>query len=340
PMELFPFDENEPERAFNRNDVAAADSCRDFIRGEDPFFLYFCSFNPHRDGRTIEENPYRPNSFGNPRKAFPGDTERTFEADEVIVPPFLNDTPEARAELAQYYQSIARLDRGIGRLLEILREEGKYEETLIIYVSDNGAPFPGSKTTLYDPGMQLPCIVRAPGQGTRGVVSDAMVSWVDLTPTILDFADALPNGSEFHGQSIRDILDEPSPVNWRDKIHASHSLHEITGYYPMRVIRNHRYKFIWNIAAPLEYPTSRDLWESATWQAVLRDRPERFGGRLLDAYLHRPAFELYDIEKDPGEVVNLALDPSYKDLLESFKAELHQFQEDTRDPWAHKWSYE
>ena len=340
PLDKFPFDENPPEREFNRDDVAAAESCREFIQGKEPFFLYFCSFNPHRDGNVVEENPYRPNSFGNPEKAFPGDTERPFAAEDVIVPPFLNDTPEARAELAQYYQSIARLDRGIGRLLDILREEGKYEQTLIIYISDNGAAFPGAKTTLYDPGMRLPCIVRAPGQERGGIVSNALVSWVDITPTILDFAAAVPGKASFHGKSLRPVLDDPSPAEWRDKIYASHSLHQITNYYPMRVFRTQRYKFIWNIAAPLEYPSASDLWESPTWQEVLRNQPERFGGRSVDAYLHRPSFELYDLQSDPGETNNLAVDSNYRELVESFKKDLQEFQQLTKDPWAHKWIYE
>jgi N-sulfoglucosamine sulfohydrolase len=87
-------------------------------------------------------------------------------------------------------------------------------------------------------------------------------------------------------------MDQETPVGWRDEIYASHSLHEITNYYPMRVVRTKKYKFIWNIAWKLDYSFARDLWESASWQGVLRDGLGRFGERTVDAYIHRPRFEL------------------------------------------------
>src|SRR5205085_9761032 len=89
---------------------------------------------------------------------------------------------------AQYYESISRVDSGLGRLIEILKKAGKFGDTLIIYISDNGAPFPGAKTTVYEPGLNLPCVVRHPKAKRRGTVNEALVSWVDITPTILDFA--------------------------------------------------------------------------------------------------------------------------------------------------------
>lgn len=339
PETIYPFDFGVGERDFDRNDIAASESCREFISEDEPFFLYWCSFNPHRDQRIIEDHPCKPNSFGNPVEPFPGDTEEPFSGDEVIVPPFLSDNPETRAEIAQYYQSIARLDRGIGKLIDVLKEEGKYDNTLIIYISDNGAAFPASKTTLYDPGMRLPCIVRSPEQAQRGIVSDALISWLDLTPTILDFAGATPAEVAFHGRSFLPVLEE-EPKSWRDEIYGAHTFHEITNYYPMRIIRSKKYKFIWNIAHPLTYSFASDLWESATWKVVRRDNPEYFGVRKVEAYMHRPKFELYDLESDPNEIVNLADDPAYAERVEVYCEKLKAFQAETKDPWIHKWEYE
>ena len=104
-------------------------------------------------------------------------TTVTFDPKEVIVPPFLPDTPECRAELAQYYQSVSRVDQGLGRLLDLLKQSGVYGDTLVVYISDNGIAFPGAKTTLYEPGMRLPCVVRNPYQKRRGVTCQAMVTW-------------------------------------------------------------------------------------------------------------------------------------------------------------------
>lgn len=339
PESLFPFEWGAPEGAFGRDDVRMADSCREFIRGSEPFFLYWCSHNPHR-ARVLESHPLRPNDFGNPCESFSGDQEQPYAEDKVIIPPFLSDTPEVRAELAQYYQSIARLDRGIGRLIKILKEEGRYENTLIIYISDNGAAFPESKTTLYEPGMRLPCLVRSPQHQRRGTTCDGLITWVDLTPTILDFAGLYQSPERFHGRSFKGIIDQESPSGWRDEIYAAHTFHEITNYYPMRVLRSKRYKFLWNIAWKLDYSFAADLWASASWQGALRDGRERFGARTVEAYVHRPRFELYDLESDPDEVVNLAERPEYRSMVEEGCAKLRAFQERTSDPWLHKWVYE
>jgi len=339
PESLFPFDWEQPQGAFGRDDVRMSESCRPFVDGEEPFFLHWCSHNPHR-AAVKEDHPLKPNGFGNPGEAFPGDEEQTFGADEVVVPPFLPDTPEVRAELAQYYQSIARLDRGVGRLLDILDEAGKLDNTLVIYISDNGAAFPASKTTLYEPGMQLPCIVRAPGQDAGGGTCDGLVTWADLTPTILDWAGAARDEERFHGRSFRRIVGLEHPTDWRDEVYAAHTFHEITNYYPMRVARTQRHKFIWNIAWKLDYSFASDLWRSISWQGARRDGRELFGARTVEAYLHRPRFELYDLEADPEEVRNLADDRSHADLVAGFCARLKQFQVDTGDPWVHKWEYE
>ncbi len=339
PENMFSFDWEGEEREYGRDDTRMSEGCRDFVRGESPFFLYWCSHNPHRGG-MLRDHPLRINDFGNPRESYPGDREQPFLPEEVEVPPFLPDTPEVRAELAQYYQSIARLDRGIGRLVEILKQEGCYERTAIIYIADNGAAFPESKTTLYDPGMRLPCIVRSPLHTSRGKTCDGLITWADLTPTILDFAGAGEKARGLHGRSFRRIIDEASPQDWREEIYASHSLHEITNYYPMRVVRTQKFKFIWNIAWKLDYSFASDLYESASWQGALRDGLDRFGARSIEAYLRRPRFELYDLEQDPNEVANLADSPAHAEMVRDFCAKIEAFQKQTGDPWLHKWKYE
>jgi N-sulfoglucosamine sulfohydrolase len=340
PRSLFPFQFGPDEMIYGHDDVRMSQDCRAFIEQEEPFFLYWCSRNPHRDGRALESHPCKPNRFGNPDTNFPGDQENSYSDDEVIVPPFLSDTPEARAELAQYYQSISRLDRGIGRLTDLLKAAGKYDNTLIIYLSDNGSAFPGSKTTLYDPGMRLPCIVKRPAEKHPGTVNDGLISWVDITPTILDFAGIPVAPDAFHGKSFRPLVGTAASNGWREEIFASHAFHEVINYYPMRVIRTQKYKFIWNIAYPLTYPFSSDLWKSAVWSAVRRDRPQYFGARKVEDYLHRPQFELYDLETDPNEAVNLAGNPEYKAIVENFCDKLKAFQQQTSDPWRSKWQYE
>lgn len=340
PESIFPFQEGHPAGKFGRDDVRMSEGCRELIKGDKPFFLYWCSHNPHRSGGKVESHPCKPDKFGNPDKPFPDDEEMPYKDDEIFVPSYLPDTAEVRAELAQYCQSTSRLDRGVGRLMQILKDEGKYDNTVVIYISDNGAAFPGAKTTLYEPGMNLPCIVRSPLHQNRGTVCDGLVTWADLTPTILDFAEAYNNPKAFYGRSFKDIIDQESPKNWRDEVCVAHTFHEITNYYPMRVVRAKKYKFIWNIAHPLTYSSASDLWSSASWQGALKDGLEKYGRRNIDAYLHRQRFELYDLENDPDEIINLAGKPEYTSIVEEFCEKLKAFQKETKDPWLHKWEYE
>jgi N-sulfoglucosamine sulfohydrolase len=350
-----------------------AENCREFISEESdrPFFLYFCVSDPHRGGGTANELPQRPDRFGNPApgKSHPGITEVVYDPADVVVPGFLPDTPACRAELAQYYQSISRIDQGVGRLVQVLKDADVWDKTLVIYISDHGIAMPGAKTTLYEGGMFSPLLVRHPDGLGRGIVHRAMVSWVDLTPTILDYAGALDAGSgrvkqevlgripaneirtdpqttgdtkagDLHGRSFLPILGQADAAGW-DTVYASHTFHEIQMYYPMRVVRERQWKLIWNIAHPLPFPFASDLWAAPTWQAQLalgQDAP--YGQKTVATYVHRPAFELYDVQNDPHEGRNLADDPQHAETLGRLKAKLKQFQRTTNDPWIMKWDYE
>ncbi|MBN1804410.1 MAG: sulfatase-like hydrolase/transferase [Sedimentisphaerales bacterium] len=325
----------------SRSPVEMANNCREFISSdnEKPFFLYFCMSDPHRGGGKVEEIPTGPDRFGNRDKGYPGVNEVEYSPEEVIVPPFLPDSPECRAELAQYYKSVCRVDQGVGRLIDVLKESGKYDNTVVIYISDNGVAFPGAKTTVYEPGMRLPCIIRNPAQRKKGITCNALINYADLAPTIMDFADALAKKNDFHGRSFKSVLEREKPWGW-DVTYASHTFHEITMYYPMRVVRERRFKLIWNIAHGLDYPFASDLWASSTWQAVIGRGEKYYGRRTVEAYIHRPKFELYDLENDPDEVVNLADDPEHKGTLTRLQTRLKEFQKRTNDPWIVKWEYE
>jgi len=343
-----------------RNPVGMAERCREFVsRTDAPFFLYFCTADPHRSGDRREDNPHQPDAFGNGRR-YEGVQETAYDSKQIRVPPWLPDTPESRAELAEYYQSVSRVDQGLGRLIEVLKQSGEYDRTILIYTSDNGAAFPGSKTTLYEPGMRLPLVVRNPFATKRGLVSDAMVSWVDLTPTILDFAGikevlapplvagnpevAAPRKQPatryaFHGRSFAATLEQEKPGGWNE-VFASHTFHEITMYYPMRVIRTERYKLILNLAHPLPFPFASDLFPSTTWQAALKSGRGVYGQRRIGDFIQRPRYELYDLETDPHEIRNLADKPEAQAVFKELSEKLKAFQQRTRDPWIVKYEYE
>ena len=337
PQEVYHFEK--VLKADPRNTVEMAEQCESVLNSEQPFFLYFCTDDPHR-GQPFKPEPWNtPNNFGNKKAGYAGVETVKYQPEEVLVPDFLPDTKECRAELAEYYQSVSRIDQGFGKLMNLLEASGKSENTIVIYISDNGIAFPGAKTTLYEPGMKLPCIVKDPANDLKGTATNAMVSWVDLAPTILEMAGGNLQANKFHGRSFKNILNQEKTEGW-DQINASHIFHEITMYYPMRVQIDKNYKLIWNIAWRSEYPFASDLWDASTWQGVYRAEAEYFGNRKVKDYLFRPEFELYDLSKDPGEINNLADDDKYQEVLSDMQAKLKAFQKKTKDPWLIMWGHD
>lgn len=358
-----------------RNAVQMAEESREFITAESdkPFFLYFATSDPHRGGGKDEtsERELKPDLFGNKpdQGSHDGVEEVFYDPAEVPIPHFLPDTPETREELAQYYQSVSRIDQGVGRLVEILKESDLYDKTLIVFTSDHGMAFAGGKTTVYEGGLRVPFVVRNPYEENRGVEHKGMISHIDITPSLLDFAGGLDPKTNapkkmvnakkywaafpevkkdnlgqpmdrYHGKSWIPILGNPDAEHW-ETIFASHTFHEIQMYYPMRVVRDREYKLIWNIAHPLPYPFASDLWAASSFQAQFRqslDAP--YGQKSVGEYIHRPQFELFRIDEDPYEANNLASDPAHRDALTRMQDKMKEFQKKMKDPWLMKWEYE
>lgn len=340
PEELYPFDQ--VLKGNSRHPVEMAKNCRAFLNteSEKPFFLYFCTSDPHRSGGVIKTDPNLPNAFGNQEKPRKGLEKISYDPAKVNVPDFLPDTPVCRSEIAQYYESCSRIDQGLGVLIQNLKDADVYDKTVIIFTADHGMAFPGGKTTVYEGGMRVPYVIRHPKLRNMAGVSNAMISHVDIAPTLIDIADASPKKNPFHGRSILPAIKNLKPTDW-NRVHASHTFHEITMYYPMRVVRTDRYKLIWNIAHGLPYPFASDLWAAPTWQDVYKRGPDAlYGKRTVRDYIHRPKFELFDLQKDPSESINVANDSAYKSILDELKADMKKFQTKTGDPWKLKWNYE
>jgi N-sulfoglucosamine sulfohydrolase len=327
PSEQLPFDYVAPgsELRGNRDVYTMAQKAGEFFKSaqDDPFFLLVGYSDPHRAGDGFANNSENP---------YPGIKPTRYQPEEVTVPYFLPDIKETRLELAEMYQSVTRLDSGIGMVLDKLKRSGQYDDTLIIYISDNGIPFPNAKTTIYDSGVHLPMIVNAPGIKNKGSTNSAMVSYIDLLPTILEWTETSGPEYQLPGRSFLSVLDEKKPKGWNEVFH-SHTFHEITMYYPMRAIRTKRYKYIQNLFPTLIYPFATDLFASKTWQAILDGKTDKLGKRKIKDYLYRPAEELYDIQNDPEEVVNLASDSEYIGVKEGLRQTLDEMRKQTDDPW-------
>ncbi len=288
--------------------------------GDQSWYLHVGFTDPHRAGRGFANQQY------------PGVKWTPFDPAKVKVPSYLPDSPGVREEVAEYYQAANRLDQGIGKFLDVLKETGQLENTLVIFISDNGMPFANAKTNCYEAGLHLPMIVRAPG-AKRGLRNNGMVNWTSIAPTILDWAGAKLPAYPLHGRSILPILEQENPAGW-DEVHFSHTFHEITMYYPVRGIRTRKFKYMRNLFPELEFPHASDLWESKTWQGILKAGDNAMVGRRpVGQYLHRAGEELYDITADPDEIRNLAGVPQHQATLLELRQKVHTFRRETRDPW-------
>ncbi len=325
PAEVYPFGTEVP--GGGRDPVQMAARATAFIQNtkDKPFFLVAGFTDPHRAAKGFANGGKYPVSV--PKVAF--------DPSQLSRPAFLPDAPDARRDWADYYQSIARLDHGVGMLMDVLKATGTADDTLVIFLSDNGPPFPGAKTTLYDAGIHLPLIIRQPG-APAGQVVDAMASWTDIAPTVLAWA-GVPQPPVMRGRSVLPFVASGAidAKGW-DRVYASHQYHEATMYYPMRAVRTDKYKLVVNIAHPLQYPEAADLWESPTWQGVLKRGDKMVGKRSLAAYQHRPAVELYDVSADPDELTNLADRPESKQLVGELRDSLRAWQKATGDVWLVK----
>lgn len=286
--------------------------------GAQPFFLTVGFVDPHRDATRA--------GFGEL-----GGPDPVFEPEDVDVPPYLADLPEVRTELAAYHHAVARMDRGVGMILAALERQGAAEETLVVFLSDNGAPFLHSKTTLFDAGIRLPLILRG-SETPGGVVCPSLVSFVDLLPTFLEWAEAAGPEDGLHrdGRSLLPLSGNTGPDDSRDRVFGSHTFHEITNYWPTRFLRTDRFKYHRNVAWQLPFPISTDIYGSLSFEAMRR---EAMGPRSLRDLVRRPAEELYDIETDPQETRNLAGCTKHREILASCREVLEAWQWRTADPW-------
>ncbi|KAJ8283190.1 hypothetical protein COCON_G00020400 [Conger conger] len=310
PGQVYPFDfayteENNSVLQVGRNITRIKVLVRKFLQGQEadrPFFLYWHGTHPRLDPQY-----YTP--------------------EQVKVPYFIPDTPAARADLAAQYTTISRLDQGIGLVLKELREAGFENDTLVIYSSDNGIPFPNGRTNLYWSGSAEPLLLSSPEHQRRwGEQTQAYASLLDITPTVLDwFSVPYPSYS---------IMGGPTP--W-DTVFGSQSLHEVTMYYPMRSVHQGPFRLVHNLNYLMPFPIDQDFYVSPTFQDLLNrtraGRPTAWF-KTLRGYYYRDRWELFDRRADPAETRNLAPDPAHGPLLHRLRALLLKWQWATSDPWV------
>lgn len=327
PKSVYPFD-FEP-KVNPRSPVEVADRIEQFLAQNTgtPFYLHIGCTYPHRAGK----------GFGNDRE-HAGIEPGSYSPDEIIVPNFLPDVPAVREDLADYYESVSRWDAVVGASLDALDASGRADETLVFVTTDHAMPFPGAKASSFDSGHHCPLLIASPTQQRRGLRNQALVNWVDFCPTMLDWCGVShPDGEDaLPGRSLLPILEDDSPHpgdgQW-EETYYSHCFHEVTNYYPYRVLRERRYKYVRNLAYQLETPLPSDLFRSISWTAVRNDNIQKLGERQREDFVHQSREALFDMQNDPAESQNLIDVPELQDAVNEMRRKVIEFRQKTKDPW-------
>lgn len=233
-------------------------------------------------------------------------------------PPNLPDAPEVRADMAAFKASARSLDQGVGMVLGELDDRGLSEETIVIFTTDHGMPFPGAKATLYDRGLGVNLILRGPEPFWGGRVIDALVSHIDIYPTVCDHLGIEPP-SFLQGVSLMALLrGERDQV--REEIFAGSTWH--AAYEPQRAIRTTRHKYIrrWGDRLTPVLPNTDD---GPSKELLLRNGW---------AEHEIPREQLFDLLFDPNEARNLVGDPDHAHILADLRERLEDWMRETADP--------
>ena len=234
------------------------------------------------------------------------------------IPRYLPAGPEATGELAALEVAIAQMDSAVGRVLGALEAAGRAENAIVLFTTDHGLAMPRAKCTLYDPGLEVALIARWPQGDLRTGEAPALVSNIDVLPTLLHCAgQEIPKNVQ--GSTLLPLM-RGEKESHRDAIFGEKTFHSY--YDPMRCVRTSRHKYIRNFETAFAVEVPGDIQAGATFRAnpslYSRDRPS--------------VVELYDLESDPLEQHNLAGAPKLRDVERELSARLWRWMRETDDP--------
>ncbi|MCM2374184.1 sulfatase [Rhodopirellula sp. ICT_H3.1] len=263
----------------------------------------------------------------------PWPSESTVDPDSMTMPPQLLDTPRTRVQRSRYLQEVKDLDAYLGELRE-LTDKHLSDDSVFLFSSDHGAQYPFGKWTLYDEGIRVPLIVARSGRVQHGSRTDAMVSWVDILPTLIDIAGGeVPEGLD--GRSFASVLSGQSDSH-RDQIFTTHSGDLLMNVYLSRSVRTGRYKLIWNPHPDFAFTSYIDLLLRETSGDYFKEwteaaKTDAHAAAVVARYYGRPKYELYDLQNDPNELSNLAGREELSSVQHELTSELNRWIEDQGD---------
>jgi N-sulfoglucosamine sulfohydrolase len=298
--------------------------CKEFLarcrRENKPFYFMVNSHDPHR--------PYHI-----PGKPIKGAKEpsKTYDPDEVAVPGFVPDLPGVRKELSYYLNSSRRLDDTFGKAMQALKESGFENNTLVMFLSDNGIAIPFAKCNAYFASTRTPWIVRWPGIVKEGTVDNRhFISGIDFFPTVLE-AVGLPVPKGLDGFSFLPLL-KGQKQSGRDRVFTQIDMKAGGDAVPMRCVQDKRFGYIFNPWADGKF-WYRNNNEGLTMKAMVEAAPTNpYIARRVNMFRYRAAEEFYDLKNDPDCLNNLVGKAGFENELKKMQTLLHDWMIRTGDP--------
>ncbi|MBC9889796.1 MAG: sulfatase-like hydrolase/transferase [Opitutae bacterium] len=318
PREAFPFEYSTAPSPDGKNakgniDFGAVDKLfRECGEAGIPFCLVLGSKEPH--------TPY---NRGNPAD---------YPPESLKLRPFQIDTPETREEFSRYLAEITVFDEEVGEAMRLLKKYGLEEDTVFIALGEQGNGFTHAKWTCYEDGLKSACIIRWPGKIEPGSVTDAVIEYVDLVPTLLEIVGAsLPD--ELDGRSFLPVLLGQANLHktYVYGLHTTLGIQNNLGPFGIRTVRSPNYRYILNLHPdePFRCAIERSDWFHS-WVAKA-EAGDQHARDLLDRHTYRPAEELYDVVNDPDNLVNLAGKERYSGIQAALRARLNAWMRDQGD---------
>ena len=305
PRSGFPF-ENVP--GFTEDCVATEvshtmDGVVEFITRDsgEPFCLVVASINPHAPWTAGDASKYDPA--------------------KLILPPIFADTDITRKEYAAYLAEIDLLDGEVGDMVGLLKDKKLYDNTVVFFLSEQGAQFAGAKWTNWTPGVKAAMAVTWPGIIKPRSATMAIVQYEDILPTIIEIAKGTP-GDAIDGKSILPV------ITGRTKRHREYAFHVHNNIpegpaYPIRAVSDGKYRLIWNLTFENQYIEKHV--ENDNWFVSWKESPDKHARYIVNRWRYRPEFELYNVSKDNFEFKNLAYDKKYEKVRARLFAVLQEW---------------
>ena len=277
---------------------------------DQPFFFWFASTDAHRGWGISEEAPQ-------------------YDSKDVMIPPYLVDTPITREDLTGYYHEVSRFDYYIGLVTAELKKQGVLENTMIVVAADNGRPFPRCKSRMYDSGIKTPWVIHYPEKIKKPSVTQSLISVIDLSATCLDLA-GIKSPDCIQGRSYLPILKDPK-MQVRQVVFAEHNWHVYRNHE--RMVRFGNYLYIKNnfpnqpnlcYESDDHYPAGAELWKAHAAGKTQPNQQQVFANPCLSE-------ELFQVKKDPHQLSNLVSDKKHAKALKRARALLAKWTKQTGD---------